>query len=158
MLTRDRSQAARKLAHVSDLHIGRSVESDARAVRLCQALIEARVDHVVVTGDVTHKGRRRELARFEETFAPLREAGRLTVIPGNHDRLGDDARRGKQIARVCRECRLPRVVPPERGEMCTSDERPGRSAHAPAPSAAPSTTSGRRHSVSRAASRKPIAW
>jgi Icc protein len=90
VLTRDRNQTARKLAHVSDLHIGRSVESDARAARLCQALIEARVDHVVVTGDVTHKGRRRELARFEEAFAPLREAGRLTVIPGNHDRLGDD--------------------------------------------------------------------
>jgi 3',5'-cyclic AMP phosphodiesterase CpdA len=78
------------LAHLSDLHIGRSVESDARAVRLCQALVESRVDHVVVTGDVTHRGRRRELARFEETFAPLRESGRLTVIPGNHDRLGDD--------------------------------------------------------------------
>jgi Icc protein len=87
VLTRDRP---RKLAHLSDLHIGRSVESDARAVRLCQALVDARVDHVVVTGDVTHRGRRRELARFEDTFAPLRASGRLTVIPGNHDRLGDD--------------------------------------------------------------------
>ena len=85
MLTR-----ARKLAHVSDLHIGRSVESDARAERLVRAMIDARVDHCVVTGDVTHRGRRRELARFEETFAPLRVSGRLTVIPGNHDRLGDD--------------------------------------------------------------------
>jgi Icc protein len=81
---------ARKLAHVSDLHIGRSVESDARAQRLCRAMVDARIDHVVVTGDVTHRGRRRELARFEETFAPLRDSGRLTVIPGNHDRLGDD--------------------------------------------------------------------
>jgi len=88
VLTRDRM--SRRLAHVSDLHIGRSVESDARAVRLCQALVAARVDHVVVTGDVTHRGRHRELARFEETFAPLRDSGRLTVIPGNHDRLGDD--------------------------------------------------------------------
>jgi Icc protein len=80
----------RKLAHVSDLHMGRSAESDARASRLCQALLDARVDHVVVTGDLTHRGRRRELARFEETFAPLRDSGRLTVVPGNHDRLGDD--------------------------------------------------------------------
>ena len=86
-LTRERGQI-RKLAHLSDLHIGRSAESDARAVRLCAALVDARVDHVVVTGDVTHRGRRRELARFEEIFAPLRD--RLTAIPGNHDRLGDD--------------------------------------------------------------------
>jgi len=85
MLTR-----VRKLAHVSDLHFGRSVESDGRALRLSRALIDARVDHVVVTGDLTHRGRRRELARFEETFAPLRDSGRLTIIPGNHDRLGDD--------------------------------------------------------------------
>ena len=85
MLTR-----ARKLAHVSDLHIGRSVENDARAERLVRAMVDARIDHVVVTGDVTHRGKRRELARFEETFAPLRRTGRLTVIPGNHDRLGDD--------------------------------------------------------------------
>ena len=85
MLTR-----ARKLAHVSDLHIGRSVESDARAERLVRAMVDARIDHCVVTGDVTHRGRKRELARFEETFAPLRRTGRLTVIPGNHDRLGDD--------------------------------------------------------------------
>lgn len=85
MLTR-----ARKLAHVSDLHIGRSVESDTRAERLVRAMVDARIDHCVVTGDVTHRGRKRELARFEETFAPLRRTGRLTVIPGNHDRLGDD--------------------------------------------------------------------
>jgi Icc protein len=88
VLTRERMP--RKLAHVSDLHIGRSAESDARAVRRCRALVAARVDHVVVTGDVTHRGRRRELTRFEETFAPLRDGGHLTVIPGNHDRLGDD--------------------------------------------------------------------
>ena len=88
MVTRDRTP--RKLAHVSDLHIGRSAESDARAVRLGQALVDAGVDHVVVTGDVTHRGKHRELARFEEIFAPLRDSGRLTVIPGNHDRLGDD--------------------------------------------------------------------
>ena len=89
MLTRARTRV-RKLAHVSDLHIGRSAESDGRAIRLSRALVDAQVDHVVVTGDVTHRGRRRELARFEETFAPLRESGRLTVVPGNHDRLGDD--------------------------------------------------------------------
>jgi 3',5'-cyclic AMP phosphodiesterase CpdA len=48
------------------------------------------VDHVVVTGDLTHGGLRRERALFDEIFEPLRAAGRLTVVPGNHDRLGDD--------------------------------------------------------------------
>jgi Icc protein len=81
---------ARTLAHLSDLHLGRSAETDQRAVRLCRALIEARVDHVVVTGDLTHRGRRRELDQFHQAFAPLARAGRLTIIPGNHDRLGDD--------------------------------------------------------------------
>ena len=51
----------------------------------------ANVDHVVVTGDITDGGRAHELAAFRRTFAPLMELGRLTVIPGNHDRLGDDA-------------------------------------------------------------------
>jgi 3',5'-cyclic-AMP phosphodiesterase len=49
-----------------------------------------RVDHVLVTGDITNRGRRRELAAFERAFAPLLDAGAVTVIPGNHDRLGDD--------------------------------------------------------------------
>jgi Icc protein len=81
---------ARRLAHLSDLHIGRSPENDDRAARLCRTLLEARIDHVVVTGDVTHRGRRRELEQFHQAFAPLRQSGRLTVVPGNHDRLGDD--------------------------------------------------------------------
>jgi Icc protein len=81
---------ARRLAHLSDLHFGRSADNDHRATRISRALYDARVDHVVVTGDLTHRGRRHELERFDEAFSPLREAGRLTIIPGNHDRLGDD--------------------------------------------------------------------
>ena len=81
---------ARTLAHLSDLHIGRNPENDERAANLCRTLIEARVDHVVVSGDVTHRGRHSELAQFRAAFAPLIERGQLSVIPGNHDRLGDD--------------------------------------------------------------------
>lgn len=80
----------RTLAHLSDLHIGRSDSTDRRAVSLCRALVERQVDHVVVTGDVTHRGRQGELRRFREIFAPLSQQGRLTVVPGNHDWLGDD--------------------------------------------------------------------
>ena len=79
----------RTLAHLSDLHLGRSPETARAAVRL-RDLVEDAFDHVVVSGDVTHRGRREELARFEELFGAMQRAGRLSVVPGNHDRLGED--------------------------------------------------------------------
>jgi 3',5'-cyclic-AMP phosphodiesterase len=82
-----------RLAHISDLHFGRSAETNANAGRLCAALIESGVETVIATGDITHRGLERELAQFESTFAPLISAGRLIVIPGNHDCLGDDVSR-----------------------------------------------------------------
>jgi 3',5'-cyclic AMP phosphodiesterase CpdA len=78
------------LAHLSDLHIGRGPEDDAQAAQLARALVEIGIDHVLVTGDVTHRGRRREWDQFQAIFAALLGSGRLTVVPGNHDRLGDD--------------------------------------------------------------------
>ncbi len=81
----------RKLAHLSDLHLDLSPESDATARGLVQALLAEAADHVVVTGDLTHKGSQAEYQRFRELFGPLLDTGRLTAIPGNHDRPGDDA-------------------------------------------------------------------
>jgi Icc protein len=81
----------RTLAHISDLHLGRDAATDIAAKRLVEALLAARVDEVLLTGDVTHRGRRSELRLFERTFEPLLEQGRLAVVPGNHDRMGDDA-------------------------------------------------------------------
>jgi 3',5'-cyclic AMP phosphodiesterase CpdA len=79
----------RTFAHVSDLHIGRDRRTDAATARLVDALVDADVDQVLVTGDVTDRGRLAELATFERLFAPLR--CKTLVVPGNHDRLGDDA-------------------------------------------------------------------
>jgi Icc protein len=81
----------RTLAHLSDLHFGSTRTTPERAEQLVQALLDADVDQVVLTGDVTDNGRRAELAQFRATFAPLLRQGRLTIVPGNHDRLGDDA-------------------------------------------------------------------
>src|SRR4051812_18580349 len=78
----------RTLAHLSDLHLGRSPAQDEAVGRAVAALDG--IDHVVVSGDVTERGRAHEYARFEQLFAPLVAAGRLTVVPGNHDRLGED--------------------------------------------------------------------
>lgn len=80
------------LAHLSDLHFGLSPGVERMASALCQTLLAARVDHVVVSGDVTHRGRRDEFERFQQVFHPLLKTGRMTVVPGNHDRLGDDVR------------------------------------------------------------------
>jgi len=88
----------RTLAHVSDLHVGKDAATDRAAARLCEALLAADVDEVLVTGDVTHRGRAVEHARFERLFAPLRD--RLLVVPGNHDRLGDDVARHMMEGRV----------------------------------------------------------
>jgi 3',5'-cyclic-AMP phosphodiesterase len=78
------------LAHLSDLHLGRSQETDERALRLRDAIITRELDHAIVTGDVTNRGRREELAQFHRLFGELVRERRVTVVPGNHDRLGDD--------------------------------------------------------------------
>lgn len=80
----------RTLAHLSDLHLGRSAEHDAEVGRVVEATLAAGIDHVIVSGDVTDRGRAVDCVRFERLVAPLAACGRLTVIPGNHDRLGDD--------------------------------------------------------------------
>ena len=88
----------RTLAHLSDLHLGRS-DADAWALRaMVASVVEAGIDHVVVTGDVTHRGRLDELAVFRRLVAPIED--RLTVVPGNHDRLGEDAGRFLMRGRV----------------------------------------------------------
>ncbi len=80
------------LAHVSDLHLGGGAYSAEMACAIADTLLATKVDHVVVTGDLTHRGRAAELDAYEEAFAPLIARGRVTCVPGNHDRLGDDVR------------------------------------------------------------------
>jgi Icc protein len=79
----------RSLAHLSDLHIGAGRKTRERATALSQLLEATNVEHVVVTGDITHRGRRDELEQFRRIFAPWISEGKLTAVPGNHDCLGD---------------------------------------------------------------------
>ena len=48
---------------------------------------------MIATGDLTHRGTWRELALFRMIFASLAAEGRLIIVPGNHDCLGDDVSR-----------------------------------------------------------------
>ena len=97
--------AIKTLAHVSDLHIGKSVDTERRAIGIRDALLAADVDHVVVTGDLTHRGRMGELSVFWRIFSCFRDRDRLTIIPGNHDCLGDDIsdaiQDGPRVTVVC---------------------------------------------------------
>ena len=82
--------AAKTLVHVSDLNLGKGGKYRRGAIALRDTLLKARVDHVVVSGDLTHRGRASELESFRRIFAPLESTTRITLVPGDHDRLGDD--------------------------------------------------------------------
>jgi 3',5'-cyclic AMP phosphodiesterase CpdA len=85
-----RNKSHVKIAHLSDLHIGLNVRVDEAADRVSKLLGHLHVDHILVTGDITHRGRRAEFHRFQDIFLSHISAGRLIAVPGNHDRLGDD--------------------------------------------------------------------
>jgi 3',5'-cyclic AMP phosphodiesterase CpdA len=71
-----------RLLHISDLHAGSAEETHVE--RGLEPLIERiEPELIIVTGDLAHRGRRRE---HERAAAFLRGLGRpLLVIPGNHD-------------------------------------------------------------------------
>lgn len=64
---------------------------DFGAAALADALVRAQVDVVCVTGDVTENGKVAEGDLFWKLFGKL--AGRLVLVPGNHDRGTDDVAR-----------------------------------------------------------------
>ena len=71
-----------RLLHISDLHAG-SVEATAIEQSLKPLVERIQPELIAVTGDLTHRGRRRE---HERAAAFLHDLGRpLLVVPGNHD-------------------------------------------------------------------------
>jgi 3',5'-cyclic AMP phosphodiesterase CpdA len=77
-----RSALPVRLLHISDLHTG-SVEETLVEDNLGPLVERFEPELIAVTGDVAHRGRRRE---HERAAAFLRGLGRpLLVIPGNHD-------------------------------------------------------------------------
>jgi len=88
-----------RLGHVSDLHLsdrGRYPRNgylprdcDRHSVRLGQRILEeleeAQVDHLVVTGDLTLSSEAGEFERAAKLLRRWADAGKLTVVPGNHD-------------------------------------------------------------------------
>lgn len=52
---------------------------------------DARPDHIVVTGDLTHLGLAAEYAKAKSLLEALGSASQVTIIPGNHDAYVDGA-------------------------------------------------------------------
>jgi 3',5'-cyclic AMP phosphodiesterase CpdA len=69
------------LYHASDLHIHGSRYRNGRVEDLLHQVPDSA--HLVITGDVTDDGRPDQYAEAERLLAPF--AGRLTLVPGNHD-------------------------------------------------------------------------
>ncbi len=88
-----------RLGHLSDLHIPdrrryprngfTPRDCDRHSAKLAKGLLaalrQAQVDHIVVTGDLTFSGEPTEFERAADLLAPWAAAGKLTVVPGNHD-------------------------------------------------------------------------
>ena len=88
-----------RLGHVSDLHLsdrGRYPRNgyaprdcDRHSNRLAQRVLEgmeqAGVDHLVVTGDLTFSAEASEFERAAKLLRRWADAGKLTIVPGNHD-------------------------------------------------------------------------
>jgi 3',5'-cyclic AMP phosphodiesterase CpdA len=80
------------IAHLSDLHLSLD-HHKANALRFCRTLdylATLNPDHIVVTGDISWNADVRELHLARTMFEDygLFSAGRLSVIPGNHDVFG----------------------------------------------------------------------
>jgi 3',5'-cyclic AMP phosphodiesterase CpdA len=71
----------RTIAHISDIHFGRTDASVLAA--LTQKLHELNADLLVVSGDLTQRARNQEFAEAKEFLDSLN--GPKVVVPGNHD-------------------------------------------------------------------------
>lgn len=123
-LSRARWRPDMRLAHLSDVHVLdlkgvhwtrflnkrisglvnlRSSRKDAHPQQLLEVAVaelvaDRSIDHVVISGDLTNLSLESEFTRAKEILAPL--AGRVSVIPGNHDvytRGAEKARRFEQF-------------------------------------------------------------
>ncbi len=72
------------ILHLSDLHFHRDQAKNTRALQILRAVETQYPSHyVVITGDISDDGDRGQLDNALEALRPL--AGRLSIIPGNHD-------------------------------------------------------------------------
>jgi len=69
--------------------LARFAGAESKLSELLEAAEARTPNHFILTGDLTALGDDDELALARSKLQPLIDAGRLTVIPGNHDRYTD---------------------------------------------------------------------
>ena len=103
-----------RLGHLSDLHLAdrrryprngfAARDCDRHSASLGQRLLReleaSRVDHLVVTGDLTLSSEASEFERAAALLRPWAERGRLTVVPGNHDVWTADSVKTSRFLRI----------------------------------------------------------
>jgi Icc protein len=103
-----------RLGHISDFHVSdrsryprngfSAKDCERHSARLAKGLLDALrevgVDHLVVTGDLTLSSETREFERAADLLRPFAEAGKLTVVPGNHDVWTEDAVETARFLRI----------------------------------------------------------
>jgi len=81
-----------KLAHLSDLHIcmKNKPKNLSRTRRLIEYALNQDVDHFVITGDLTNNAEAKDFIALRKLFEEfdLLDAGKLTLVIGNHDIYG----------------------------------------------------------------------
>lgn len=93
----------RALAQVELAGLGRArrfAEAERVLSRIAAAMAGSGVDHAVITGDLTCLAYEEEFERAKAALGPLAEdPGRLSIIPGNHDRYTLNAARERRFER-----------------------------------------------------------
>lgn len=80
------------IAHISDLHLN-SFYNDSifkRVIYLLKQISENKVDHLIITGDITDNASEKDFEIFRKMLTKhgFINSDRLSIIPGNHDIFG----------------------------------------------------------------------
>ena len=81
-----------RIAHISDLHLSIKYRpwSYSAIKKLLRVIVEAKVDHLVITGDLTDNAEEHDFITFRnllKTFGLL-DSSRTSIVIGNHDIFG----------------------------------------------------------------------
>ncbi|MBD3226029.1 MAG: hypothetical protein GF313_14980 [Caldithrix sp.] len=98
-----------RTAHISDLHLcdRHMPENYEKTRRLLDNIAARDVDHLVITGDLTHDAQPRDLYLFRELLKEygLLSAERTSIVIGNHDLFGG-VYLAEDLIRFPQKCRL----------------------------------------------------
>ncbi len=97
-----------KIIHISDLHLNSKFKKANinKTNNLFHEINEAGFDHLVISGDITHKALPEEFEIFRKLLKKhnLLDSRKVTIVPGNHDIFGGVAS-AEDILNFTNDCR-----------------------------------------------------